>query len=73
MSQSLDSAVVQKLFAALAEAQQGHVGKIRILTTTTEGIQGLTVLAVDEIAFLQHIEPALRAAKIPVVDVNPQR
>jgi hypothetical protein len=69
----MDSDVVAALFAAMSQAQAGTAGMFRVDASSPNGIQGITFLAVDEVAYLQHVEPVLRAAKIEVVKVRGQR
>jgi len=63
---SMDDDVRVALFMAFARAQAGEVGLFRIDASNPNGVQGLVALAVDEVAYLRHIEPALRQAGLSV-------
>ena len=70
---SMDNNVVAAMFAALGQAQAGSAGMFRVDASSPNGIQGITFLAVDEVAYLQHVEPALRAGGVEVVQVRGAR
>ena len=67
---SADDDVVVAMFQALAHAQLGRAGHIRLDASTPNGIGGLTLLAVDDMVWLGTIEPALRAAGVECVRVR---
>ena len=67
---SMDNNVVAAMFAALSQAQGSKAGMFRIEAANPEGIQGVVMLAMDEVVYLQHVEPVLRAAKVDVVQVR---
>jgi hypothetical protein len=69
----MDSDVVAALFAAMGQARAGGAGMFRIEAANPEGIQGVVMLALDEVAYLQYVEPALRAGKVEVVKVRGAR
>lgn len=67
---SADSNLVAAMLATLGCTATGKAGMVRIEASNPEGSQGIRFLAIDEVAYLQHVEPALREAKVEVVEVK---
>lgn len=61
---SLESKVVAAMFRALREAEQGKAGWFKVQSANENGIAMFVAVAVDEMQWLQHVEPCLRAAGI---------
>lgn len=67
---SMSDKAVMGLFACLAQASVGKCGQMDVDASNPDGVQTITVLAVDESVFLRALGPALKAAGIEVVRVH---
>lgn len=67
---SMSEKAVAGLFACLGQATQGKCGQMDVDASNPDGLQTITVLAVDEGVFLRAVGPALKAAGIEVVRVH---
>lgn len=67
---SADHDVIAAMFCALGGVAADRAGMVRLDAANPNGIQGIRLLAIDELAYLQHVEPALRAGKVQVVEIG---
>lgn len=65
-----DPAVVALIFRTLAVAQQGKAGIVRVDANNPEGMQELTVCAIDSVAWDRFAVPALEMAGVPIVKLG---
>ena len=64
---SADPAVIARVFQLLGVAQQGKAGVVRVDASSPDGMQELTICAVDSVAWERFLVPALDLAGVEIV------
>lgn len=67
---SIEAKVVAATSRALNEAGRGRAGWFKVQSANADGIAMFVAVAVDELVWLQHVEPCLRAAGIHMEQIK---